>query len=306
MRRNQSNIIIDPPVPQKTNYWPALFIGILIGIVLTVLILGFMNSSQGKKFLFTSPKPTAVFEETSPKPKKKIKKTISFEELKIPIIMYHYVEYVKDQGDTIRKSLNISPFTFEEQLKALQQNNYQTFFVRDVPKLFSKKTKYSTQSALLTFDDGYEDFYTVVYPLLKKYQTKATLFVIYSFIGRNDFVNKEQINEMINSGLVEIGAHTLNHVYLKGMGKNKAEEEILQSKKNLEDDFAIKVESFAYPFGAYDDQIVKIVKEASFSAAVTVNPGTIQQKSNIFTLKRIRSGVVASPNIINVLENFNR
>ena len=84
--------------------------------------------------------------------------------------MYHYVEYVKDPLDTIRKSLSITPFVFDKELEEIKNNNYQTLFVKEIPKIFKGDLHYNSKSIALTFDDGYEDFYTDAFPLLKKYK----------------------------------------------------------------------------------------------------------------------------------------
>lgn len=146
--------------------------------------------------------------------------------------MYHYVEYVKDVKDTIRKSMDINPYTFEQELKSLKSNGWRTYFVRDIPNILSGEIKIGSRSAVLTFDDGHEDFYTDVFPLLKKYQMKATIYVIYDFIGGKDFLTKEQLQEIAKSNLVEIGSHTLDHLSLKNLPILVQEKQIFDSKRS--------------------------------------------------------------------------
>jgi peptidoglycan/xylan/chitin deacetylase (PgdA/CDA1 family) len=74
--------------------------------------------------------------------------------LKIPIIMYHYVDYIKDVEDLIKKRLYINPDLFEGQLKALKEASYKTYFVREIPDILEGKIEYSIRLAVLTFDDG--------------------------------------------------------------------------------------------------------------------------------------------------------
>lgn len=227
-------------------------------------------------------------------------------QIKIPIIMYHYVEYVKDINDTVRKRLDITPDLFEGQLKSLHQANYKTYFVKDIQKILDDSIIISSKPIVLTFDDGYEDFYSVVYPILKKYQMKATVYVIVDYIGRKGFLSETELTELAGSGLVEIGAHTLDHVYLKNSGYISALKQINESKTKLEKLLNIKVETFAYPYGAFDQQTLTVVKEASFSAAVSVIPGSLQSKDNLFYLYRIRPGIFTPETIVKVLENYNK
>ncbi|QQG44137.1 MAG: polysaccharide deacetylase family protein [Candidatus Roizmanbacteria bacterium] len=228
-------------------------------------------------------------------------KGISTAKLKLPIVMYHYVEYVKDKGDTIRQSLNINPYLFEGQLKNLKENRYTSYFARDIPMILKGKIKAPAKSIILTFDDGYKDFYTDAFPLLKKYKIKSTIYIVNNFIGRKDFLNEDEIKELISSGLVEIGAHTTDHLYLKGLSKTMIRQQILESKQRLEEDFNIKVKTFAYPYGAFNSDVIDAVKEASFSAAVTVVSGTFQVKDDIFSLNRVRAGGFSVNNMDTVL-----
>jgi len=236
-------------------------------------------------------------------------KIISFipkKQFRIPIIMYHYVEYVKDPLDTIRKSLNIPPYILEQELQVLNDSGYGTLFVRELPEIISQKKFYNPKSVFLTFDDGYEDFYTDVFPLLKKYHTKATVYVIYNFIGRKGFLNEKQIKELIDSQLVEIGSHTLDHFYLKKSSQLIALEQILNSKKMLEKKFKIKVESFAYPYGAFDQNAINLTRSSGYSAAVSVIPGINQSEDNLFYLSRLGAGNFSYNNMINYIENYIR
>ncbi len=226
---------------------------------------------------------------------------------KIPIIMYHYVEYVQDVNDLVRKRLDITPNVFAAEMKVLHNDNYDTYFVKDIPDILSGRIEYNaSRSAVLTFDDGYEDFYYDVLPVLKKYQMKATIYVIYDYIGRRGFLNDKEIREILDSGLVELGSHTFDHYYLKKAPAASARHQIEDSKKEFEDRFGVNIKTFAYPYGAFDQQAIDMVKEATYSAAVSVIPGTIQSNNNLFYLYRIRPGLFTPYTIVKVLENYNK
>lgn len=226
--------------------------------------------------------------------------------VKIPIIMYHYVEYVKDAGDLIRKRLDVTPASFEEQLKALKKAHYETYYVKEIPAILDGTVHYSTQSAILSFDDGYEDFYTDVFPLLKKYHMRATLYVIYDYIGRKGFLNEQQIRELIESDLVEIGSHTLDHIYLKQAPKDYADKQIIESKAKFEDRFGIKIKTFAYPYGAFNADNIETVKKAGYTAAVSVISGVMQSSENLFYMSRIRPGLFTPQTMIHSIELMNK
>lgn len=230
--------------------------------------------------------------------------TIIKKSYRIPIITYHYVENVKDPGDTIRKSLNIIPFVFDKEMQALSENHYQTIFTKDIPKIISNEIPYASKSVALTFDDGYEDFYTDAFPILKKYKLKATIFVVYNFIGQKGFMSEKQIKELIDSHLVEVGGHTMDHVYLKLLPKNIVINQVTEGKKALEKMFKIKIESFAYPYGVFDKTTIDAVRSAGYTNAVSEISDIRQSNINLLYLSRIRAGSFSYDNIIKFLENY--
>jgi peptidoglycan/xylan/chitin deacetylase (PgdA/CDA1 family) len=226
--------------------------------------------------------------------------------VKLPILMYHYVEYVRDPNDTMRIKLTIPPYLFEKQLQTLLDNGFTTYQVKDIPAILDEKMPIeASKSAILTFDDGYEDFYTDAWPLLKKYNMKATIYVINDLLNHRGYLTTDELLQIATdeSHLVEIGAHTMDHAYLTGMKHDAVLGQIVNSKKGLESLLGIPVETFAYPFGAFDDQAVEITKEASFSAAVSVIPGNVQSKHDLFYLPRIRAGAFTG---VKALENIEK
>lgn len=208
--------------------------------------------------------------------------------VKLPILMYHYVEYVQDKNDRKRQLMNIEPHVFEQHLKELTAAGYQTVLTRDMPRILTGKADVCVKAVVLSFDDGYADFYTDVFPLLKKYNARATVYVIADYIGKPGFLTETQIREMLDDGSVEVGSHTLDHFYLKRAVRTEQKRQIIESKRMLEDMFHVPVETFAYPFGAYDEHSIQYVKEASYSAAVTVESGAYLSSGDIYELPRIR------------------
>jgi peptidoglycan/xylan/chitin deacetylase (PgdA/CDA1 family) len=220
--------------------------------------------------------------------------------------MYHYVEYVKDQNDINRKKLSVSPVLFESHLKQLRQARYDTYFVRDIPDILNGTIDYSTQSAVLTFDDGYDDFYTNVFPLLKKYHVRATVYVITNFVGRKGFLTEKQIRELIDSGIVEVGSHTLDHLYLKKTSLVVAKRQIEESKKYFLQTYGLSVRTFAYPYGAFNEDTIQQVKDAGYTAAVSVISSEQQSTDTLFILGRVRPELFPGNNIISFVEKYNK
>jgi len=229
---------------------------------------------------------------------------IVYYDYKIPILMYHYVEYNQNKEDFKRDQLNIEPHIFEQQIQTLINNNYEFITANELATIIESTKPNPKNYVVLTFDDGYRDFYTDVLPILKKYNAKATIYLVYNFLDNPNYLYTWQVNEIIDSKLVEIGSHTLNHTYLKGMTEEIIVNEINGSKFELENAFNIKINSFAYPYGAYNELTAKLVELAGYTNAVTTDLGIISNTNNKFVLKRIRPGYSTEQGLINYLEKL--
>ncbi|MEI8230421.1 MAG: polysaccharide deacetylase family protein [Candidatus Peregrinibacteria bacterium] len=208
----------------------------------------------------------------------------------LPILTYHFLEVVKEKKDKLRISMAITPTIFEKSLQDLADKHYQTIFLRGIPAMFRRTMNPASPVIALTFDDGYEDFYTDAFPLLKKYSAHATLFMISSYIDRPGFLSLKELKEINDSGLVEIGAHTVHHKNLTRISLKKAEAEIAGSKTEIEQKLGIHVDTFAYPYGKWNPKLATIVEKAGFTAAVTTERGFLQSPNTMMSLRRISAG----------------
>ena len=207
--------------------------------------------------------------------------------IKIPILIYHYVEYVKN--DPGRQNLNIPPNILTLQIETLKNEGYTFITPNDLGRIYARRIN-TKKIVMLTFDDGYEDFYTDVLPILKKENVKAIAYIIPNLLDRPNYLFAFQLQEVAKSPLVEIGAHTMDHPWLQGMNLISATYQISQSKKTLEKMLHVPITSFAYPYGAFDEQAIRIVKDAGFSSAVSTIPGIMQTRENIYFLNRLHPG----------------
>lgn len=286
---------------------------LLIGISLLIILAvgGFVIYSYYRQHYFDSSGNGSEANEIHqrkipPDVRAQIKKEPSVSEtLKVPILMYHYVEYVQDKNDKTRRSLDTSPGTLEEQIKTLISAGYTFMTNTELADVLDGKKTLPAKPILLTFDDGYRDFYTDAFPILKKYNVKATAYLISGFLNRPNHLLGSEVDEIIKSGLVEIGAHTIHHVWLKGGSVKTVSSEISQSKSMLEQEFHIPVVSFAYPYGAFDSQAIQLVKDAGFRLAVSTIPGDTQSQTNRYFLFRLRSGGRTGQALLNFLAQLN-
>lgn len=220
----------------------------------------------------------------------------------VPILMYHYIETAP--ASSTMKGLYLDPAIFKSQLNEIKKEKYNSVFVSELANSLISKKSLPNNSLALTFDDGYEDFYTIVYPLLKKCKIKATVYVIINALDKPGYLTKEQLKELAGNEYVEIGSHTFNHLDLMTLNKYKAEFEIVKSKKYLETITNKPVLSFCYPYGRYNNYDVKLASRAGYLASVTTKTGTIHYQSGIQTLTRLRTGAEDGQKFLNWLKSF--
>lgn len=208
--------------------------------------------------------------------------------VKLPVLMYHYVRTVTDPRDRLGYNLSVTPQDFERQMRYLAEHGFTTVTPDDLTAAFLGRRTLPEKSLLLTFDDGYADFYEQAFPIFKKYNLKATLFVVTSFVGDagHRYVTWEQIREMDRSGLVTIASHTLTHADVTK--SKKASVEIAESKKILEDFVGHPVTVFAYPYGASNNAAAVLVQRAGYTLAFTTQGGTTLSYQKRLTLPRVR------------------
>ncbi len=206
---------------------------------------------------------------------------IDVKNARVPIFMYHNVT---DDLSYIEFAQNaVSPNDLESQLKTIKDNNYESIFLSDIEHLHNY-----TKPVALTFDDGFEDFYKNAFPLLKKYNIKATLFVIVGYINCPLYCKLEQLKEMQSSGLVDIESHTRSHVNLANSTLDIQKDEILGSTRTLNEYLNRESNSvFCYPYGAYNLETINILKE-SYKYAVIMGDSIYEyNKNNNYTIPRI-------------------
>lgn len=210
--------------------------------------------------------------------------------LRVPILTYHYIENFDDPQNFLAIAIATRPVFFEEQLKFLKNNGYVAITLSELSSALEGKVHLPEKPVILTFDDGYRDFYTNAFPMLKKYNFKSLNYIIVNHIGRSGNLTEGMIRELLDSGLVEIGCHTLDHEYLPRNGLSEALRQIIDCKKELEERFGVEVFHFAYPGGYYNEAVVKMVEEAGFETAVSTQLGAEHTFASKYFLSRLRVG----------------
>lgn len=196
---------------------------------------------------------------------------------KLPrIVMLHQVTPHADPS-----GMNMPPAKFEQMLHYLCQKKTTFCFV-------SELDQYQGQSNVvaLSFDDGFLDNYQYAYPLLQKYNAKATIYLA-TKIKDIEVLTAEQISEMAASGLIEFGAHTQDHVNLLKLSDEEAFAQMQASKQDVEA-LVGKCLSFAYPFGRFNEKHQHMAQQIGFKNAVSTRKKIeAYTEANQFNLPRV-------------------
>lgn len=252
----------------------------------------------------------------------------------IPVFMYHHVSPHK--GDMV----SITPDVFEAQMQFLNEKGYKTLsadeLVRFMPSdiaipnpFFPSSTNIGEQkraqekAMVVTFDDGYLDNYIFAFPILKRYNIKAVIFVVIDWVeaaslntvrsqdlgvsnneipvpshkegkhliesGRANKVvmNWDMIKEMQESGLVEFYSHTMSHSKCAELSDEELIRELEGSKRVIEQRLSKPCLYLCWPKGSYNMSSIKIAKKAGYTALFTTKRGIIKARSDRFCIERI-------------------
>lgn len=168
----------------------------------------------------------------------------------VPVLMYHAVS----DNCWGSSDLFVSPKNMEAQLKYLVENDYDPIWFEDLAHIEDYD-----KPVILTFDDGYDDNYTELFPLLQKYNVKATIFVIAKdTVGIAHKLTEEQIRELSDSGLVSIQSHGYSHGFMDSMTAEELEFELTESKKIISRITGKTPYVLCYPSGKFNNQTMEI------------------------------------------------
>jgi peptidoglycan/xylan/chitin deacetylase (PgdA/CDA1 family) len=206
--------------------------------------------------------------------------------------MYHRL--VTQAPDENKFDLCVTVKDFEQQLLWLKALGFTMVTFSD---LIEKPAP--AKPLMITFDDGYEDNYLNLFPLLKKHQVKVVAYLLGDrSVRRNEWdipkggpavplLTDAQVLEMAGSGFVEVGAHSMTHQRLTEVSLQEVRRQVEDSKKSLENLLGKPLLSFAYPYGSLNEAVKQAVREAGFRFGVAVGTGPTGFSADLFEIRRI-------------------
>jgi peptidoglycan/xylan/chitin deacetylase (PgdA/CDA1 family) len=220
-----------------------------------------------------------------------LEKNISvFHEL--PVLMYHRV--VEKDLPFSKYNIYVTRENLEKQFQFLQARGFETITFGDL-----MTRRIPRKPILLTFDDGYEDNYHHLFPLLKRYNVKAVIYILGNRNHKTNYwdapqgepkaalLKDKQIREMARTGLVEFGSHGMNHVKLTDLKSVEIQNEVTGSRKVLEKLLGKPIVSFAYPYGEANGEVKHAVREAGYTFGVSVQKGPTRFAEDLMEIRRV-------------------
>lgn len=185
--------------------------------------------------------------------------------IKIPILLYHdFVTTVPDSDPDNFNYIN-TPESFEENIKTFLNHGYTIISMQELYDAHHGKSTLPSKPLLLHMDDGYYSNYAYIYPILKKYNVKASIFIITDNIGKEvngkKYLSWENCKEMQDSGLVEIFSHSKRHVFYNKLPVRTLRDDVTASYEEIEKNLGPKdLKVFAYPYETYTKETVWTLK----------------------------------------------
>jgi len=209
--------------------------------------------------------------------------------LNVPILLYHRFGPAVVDGMTIKTSV------FEEHLKYLKANGYTVIPLRKLVDYYLKKGPApAPKSVVIVEDDAHKSVYSDMLPLAKKYNVPVTVFVYPSAISNAKYaMTWDQLRELKKNGF-DIQSHTFWHPNFKRDKKKMAPAEfekfvnvqLKKSKERLESQLGGTVDMLAWPFGIYDDYLMKKAAEAGYKTTFTIEAHHASPSDQVMKLPR--------------------
>ncbi|GAA0122375.1 polysaccharide deacetylase family protein [uncultured Clostridium sp.] len=198
----------------------------------------------------------------------------------VPILYYHSIQ---KNGEN---ELMMNPELFRSQMQWLKDNNYTSLTLEELYNYIKFNTPVPEKSVVITLDDGYVDNYTNAMPIINEFDFDATIFMVSDFINNPNFLTENQLKEL-EKNKITIESHTVNHLNLANISREKQKEELEESKKHLGSLLNKSVDYIAYPYGSYTDDTKDIAVETGYKMGFSTNSGWASGNSDLFSIPRV-------------------
>ena len=201
----------------------------------------------------------------------------------VPILTYHQVNDIDKNASTLTVE------QFDAQMKYLSEGGYNVITPDELLNAWEGNGTLPQNPVVITFDDAHIDMYQNVFPILQKYNLRATFFLVTDFVNLYpNYLTWDQAREMQASGLADIESHTLNHKNLTEItSRDKLWDQLYGSKQAIEWYLKKPANFIAYPDGLYTVEAENLSKEVGYRAAFVMDYGLAHKEPQRYVLDRI-------------------
>ena len=205
----------------------------------------------------------------------------------VPILMYHRIAPFSPRLPAITNALSVPPAEFVAEMRWLHRAGFHALSQAQLFAALEHGAPLPRRPVLITFDDGYRDVLWNAGPVLHRLHMPATAYVITSRMSGPDssFLTWDQLGVLEKLGF-DIGSHTVDHLELPFISRALAREQLVESRRALEQHLGHPVQWFSYPAGAENAAVLPLVRRAGYVLAVTTHPGELQSARHPFELRR--------------------
>ncbi len=210
----------------------------------------------------------------------------------IPVLSYHNIY----QHPKKANSFYISVARFKLQMQELHKRGYHAVLPDQLAVFYKNGTALPDHPFLISFDDTHLEHYTLALPVLEQYKFKAVFFVMTVCIDKKGFLSSDQIADLSKRGHV-IGVHTWDHPNMTKLSMTKWVTQVDKPKKRLESIIGKPVTCFAFPYGAWNEQVLQKLQERGFNTAFQLQ-GKLSSNYPLLTIRRMMVSGNASPDLL--------
>lgn len=211
--------------------------------------------------------------------------------IKIPVLIYHCFRTPIPYEQDIYKLFS-SEENFEENVTTMLNDGYTFITLEDLYEYMQGNIGLPEKVAIITMDDGQVGCYTDAFPVLKKYNVPATIFIVNTLVGTEDYFSWDEAKEMYDTGLVKIHCHGYNHSPYNTASKETVVSDYTKSHQEIEEHMGEKqMKIMAYPAGESSSDTIKWLKEIGFEIQVQTRYGTVEttESLDLTNIGRIRA-----------------
>lgn len=215
---------------------------------------------------------------------------LAADSFRVPILLYHRF------GATVADGMTITTPVFAAQMKYLHDNGYKVIPLRQLVDYYKGKAPApGPKSVVIVEDDAHKSVYSDMLPIIKKYRYPVTVFTYPSAISNAKYaMTWDQMRELAKTGLFEVQSHTYWHPNFKKERKKLSPAaldslvmtQLKKSKARLETELGTKVDMLAWPFGIYDDYLLRKASEAGYGATFTIERRHATSSDSVMKLPR--------------------